>query len=112
MPARRKSELNYDQSDCDADIYAVLVKKEVQLRKSNRGTLHRAGPKRKDRDKWIHASYNGWIQFQRCIGGVMVTLIQAKNSQEEWQLLSSFIGFLDRHFREEISGVSLHYGDE
>lgn len=96
----------------DADIYALLVKKELELRKSNRGTLHRSGAKRRDREKWVHASYNGWIQFQRCIGGVTVALIQARNSQEQWQLLSSFIGFLDRHFREEISGINLHYSAE
>ena len=96
----------------DGDIYALLVKKEVELRKINRGTLHRTGPKRKDKEKWIHTSYNGWIQFQRCIGGVMVALIQARNRQEEWQLLTSFIRFLDRHFRDELSGINLHYREE
>ena len=94
-----------------ADVYALLVKKELELRKNKRGTLHRSGPKRRDHEKWTHAAYNGWIQFQRCIGGVTVALIQAKNAQDEWQLLSSFIGFLDRHFRKEISGISLQYGE-
>src|SRR4026207_1918024 len=96
----------------DEDIYALLVKKEVELRKTNRGTLHRVGSKRKDKEKWMHSSYNGWVQFQRCIGGVMVALIQARNPQEEWQLLTSFIGFLDRHFRGKISAINLHYREE
>jgi|SRR5436190_3442714 len=95
-----------------ADIYGLLVKKELELRRSNRGTLHRSGAKRRDREKWVHSSYNGWIQFQRCIGGVTVALVQARNSQDEWQLLSSFIGFLDRHFRDDMSGISLHYGED
>jgi len=34
------------------DVYALLTKKEIELRKRNQGTLHRAGPKRKEREKW------------------------------------------------------------
>lgn len=94
------------------NIYSLLIQKELSLRKQNKGTLHRYGPKVKDKDKWGHSSYNGWITFQRCLGGIVIALIQAKNSEDEWQLLTSFIGFLHRHFSDSISNIILTYGSE
>lgn len=91
------------------NIYSLLVKKELALRNKNQGTLHRSGGKKKGEDKWIHSTYPGWVRFQSCLGGVTVALVQSKNSETEWQLLSSFIGFLDRHFRDRISNISLTY---
>jgi hypothetical protein len=94
------------------DVYGLLIQKERTLRFKNQGTLHRAGPKRKDREKWAHSSYYGWIQFQRCLGGVTVAVIQSKNADSEWQLLTSFIGFLDRHFRDKLVSITLTYDEE
>lgn len=93
------------------DVYALLTQKERDLRFKNQGTLHRAGPKRKDREKWVHNTYYGWIQFQRCLGGMTVAVIQSKNADAEWQLLTSFIGFLDRHFRDELVSITLGYDE-
>lgn len=90
-------------------VYSLLIKKEIELRKRNQGTLHAAGSKRKGREKWRHSSYNGWIQFQKCLGGVVVAEVKARNAKDEWQLLSSFIGFLDRHFRDELASITLTY---
>jgi len=42
----------------------------------------------------------------------VVAQIQSKNSDGEWQLLSSFIGFLDRHFRAEVSTINISYESE
>lgn len=92
-----------------ANIYSLLVQKELSLRKANQGTLHRSGGKKKNEDKWVHNTYHGWIRFQHCLGGTMVALVQAKNADEEWQLLTSFIGFLDRHFRDSIANINLSY---
>ncbi|MCA9055748.1 MAG: hypothetical protein KDA75_18040 [Planctomycetaceae bacterium] len=91
------------------DLYGQFVAKEVSLRQKNQGTLHRKGPKKKGEEKWAHASYPGWVRFQKCLSGVAVAVIRAKDQNGEWQLLSSFIGFLDRHFREHISTISIAY---
>jgi hypothetical protein len=91
------------------NIYSLLIQKELALRQQNKGTLHRAGGKKKDEDKWVHNTYKGWIRFQKTLGGVTVALVQSKDPESEWQLLSSFIGFLDRHFRDSISNISLTY---
>jgi hypothetical protein len=85
------------------------LQKERQLRSKNRGTLHRAGPKRPNKEKWVHNSFKGWIQFQRCLGGVCVAMLQTRNPDEQWQLLTAFLGFLDRHFRAKISSAYLNY---
>jgi len=92
------------------DVYSLLVKKELALRKANRGTLHRSGPKRKDKDKWVHASYKGWIQFQRSVGGVVVAVVNSRDPDSQWQLLSSFLGFLHRHFDASIMTVTVTFG--
>ena len=93
-----------------ANLYGLLIKKEVSLRKSKKGTLHRASSKQKDREKWVHSQYHGWINLQKCLGGVTVAIVQSKSPASEWQLLSSFVGFLDRHFRDEIASINLTYG--
>jgi hypothetical protein len=90
-------------------IYGLLVKKELQLRNDRKGTLRRHGPKKLGDEKWTHKTYAGWIRFQKCLGGVLVAQVQSKTPKDEWQLLLSFIGFLDRHFRGQISSVNLSY---
>jgi hypothetical protein len=91
------------------NLYGLLVQKELTLRRMNRGTLHRQGPKKKNEEKWGHASKNGWIRFQNCLGHVLTATIQARDEDEEWQLLNSFIGFLDRHFRASIASILISY---
>jgi hypothetical protein len=96
----------------DANIYGLMVKKEVQLRQKNQGTLHRKGGKKRGEEKWVHNSYAGWIRFEKSLGGVAVALVQSKTPDAEWQLLSSLIGFLDRHFRGDIGAVNISYPNE
>ena len=90
-------------------LYSLLKKKELALRRKNQGTLHSSGPRRLGKEKWSHSSYKGWVQFQQCLGGVLVAQVQSRDSDAEWQLLTSFVGFLDRHFRKCISSISLNY---
>jgi hypothetical protein len=92
------------------DLYGLLVAKEVQLRQKNQGTLHRKGEKKRGNEKWTHATYPGWVRFQKCLGGVLVAQIHSKIPDGESQLLQAFIGFLDRHFRQELGTVAINYG--
>jgi hypothetical protein len=91
------------------NLYSLLTKKEVALRQKGQGTLHRSGNKMAGTEKWKHASFAGWITLQRCIGGTLAAVVQSKVPQEEWQLLTSFVGFLDRHFREHIATITICY---
>lgn len=94
------------------NVYRMLVSKERELRLKNRGTLHRGGAKQKGQDRWTHETYKGWVTLQKCLGGIVVARVQSKTPNEEWQLLTSFVGFLDRHFREAISAINLSYEAE
>lgn len=91
------------------NLYGMLVQKELALRKKNQGTLHRSGKKKAGVEKWVHNTKKGWIRFQKCLDGMLVATVQSLDAAAEWELLNSFIGFLDRHFRTEISNINLSY---
>jgi hypothetical protein len=48
-----------------ANLYGAMIAKEIELARRNAGTLHRSGPKLKDRAKWVHSKYPGWINLAR-----------------------------------------------
>jgi hypothetical protein len=91
------------------NLYNLLTRKEIALRKKNQGTLHRSGAKRSGTEKWKHSSYAGWINLQRCVGGTLAAVVQSKAADTEWQLLTSLVGFLDRHFRDHIASITISY---
>src|SRR5262245_14715977 len=90
------------------NLYRLLVGKELELRRRRRGTLHRSGPKRAGREKWTHASFPGRIDLQRGTDNTLAATVRSR-PDTEWQLLTSLIGFLHRHFRERISSVMIKY---
>jgi hypothetical protein len=92
------------------NLLGLLVRKEVELRRRRRGTLHRSGPKKPGREKWTHTSYPGWLSLQGGDGGSLAATVHSRAADSEWKLLTSLIGFLDRHFREEIASVTISYG--
>ncbi len=94
----------------DADLYGLLVEKERELRQAERGTLHRQGPRKRGQEKWVHASYKGYIRLQKGLGGVAVAEIHGRTGRDEWQLVTSLIGFLHRHFARKIASVHLRFG--
>jgi len=93
----------------EPNLFGSLRTKETALRREEKGTLHRAGKRKSGEEKWTHARYKGSIRFQKCLGGVVAAMIESNSETDEWQLLQSFVGFLYRHFRAEISSVSLSF---
>jgi hypothetical protein len=94
------------------NLYGLLVAKELDLRRKKKGTLHKSGKTPKNIQKWVHESesYPGWIRFQRCLGESVVAIVQSKKGPSvEWQLLTSFVGFLERHFRAQIGNISITF---
>lgn len=86
------------------NFYAMLAKKEPHLQ-----TFYRQGRKKRGEQKWKHTTYQGWVNLQEALGGVLVASVQAKNSDEEWKILKALIGLLDRHFREQVSNINISY---
>jgi hypothetical protein len=91
-------------------LFGQMVKKEIDLSDRGVGTFRRSGPKQRDRAKWSHSKYKGWINLSRTDGEVVTAEIRSlSRSADDWQLLHAFIGWLDRHFRQSIEALHIHY---
>src|SRR5262245_15756360 len=89
------------------NLFGLLVGKERDLRRKGRGTLHRSGARKAGRERWTHASYPGWIILERDDDGKLAASVHSRATDDEWKLLRSLIGFLDRHFRERIASITI-----
>lgn len=87
--------------DTDEKLKTLLNTKERELRGS-RTTLYRKGAGR-----WAHKRYKGWIGWNETKGGIVVAEIHSSDS--DWQLLQSFVGYLDRHLSDYIESITIIY---
>ena len=93
-------------------LYGGMVKRQNEILRKNKGTFYRSGRKVKDRAKWAHANYTGWINLARTEGEVVTAEIRSKSSsKDEWQLLQAFIGWMDRNFGNAIEAINIQYRD-
>ncbi len=92
-------------------LFRALVKKESELRRRKLGTWRRSGTRESNRARWKHSRYPGWVKLARGMGEVVQIEVRCPRGMEEseWQLLDSILGFLDRHFAENISSVHIYY---
>lgn len=97
---------------CEANLYGKMVKKEIELRKRNIGTLHASGGKKRNEEKWSHVKYDGWIRFSGSLAGSVIAVIRSRKAEAEGDLLTSFIGFVHRHFSDDIIGINITYSGE
>ena len=75
------------------NLISLIKKKEIELRRNKRGTLHPVKPNR-----WKHVSYKGFIDFHKANKDISIFELKQKSTEtNDWQLLHSFLGFLDRH---------------
>jgi len=87
------------------NLYSLIKRKEVELRRKKRGTLYRVKPNR-----WKHVSYKGFIDFYKANRDISIFELKQKSTESnDWQLLHSFLGFLDRHFHAEIQSITILY---
>ena len=93
----------------DENLYGQMLEKERDLRNKGQGTLHIHGPKKRNQQTWTHVSYHGKVKFQKCLSNTIVAEVSSRNQDQEWQLLGSFIGFLDRNFRDIIENINISY---
>ena len=91
-------------------LFGAIVKKEVELCRKGKGTFYRSGAKERDRAKWSHSTYKGWIKLERTTGEVVAAEVKSlQKGGYEWQLLHAFVGFLDRHFGDRIGAINIQY---
>ena len=90
--------------DCD-NFLSLLKQKQRDLRKIKRGTFLRVTASR-----WKHVSYSGYIDFHKAHKSISIFEIKTKaTNANDWQLLHSFLGFLDRHFHQEMESITILY---
>jgi hypothetical protein len=90
-------------------LYGAMIRKQAEIRRAGRGTFSRAGARRRGRARWTHVRYKGSIALQA--GAVDAVNVEIKSPErgDEARLLSSFLGWLDRHFGDELSSVNIEY---
>ena len=91
-------------------LYRMLVDKEAAIRKNKRGTYIRVGPKTRDRARWRHKNFRGSVQLAKRDDSEVVTVsIRAPTAEDERKLLSSFLGFVDRHSGDQVATITIQY---
>ena len=89
------------------NLISLIKKKEIELRRNKRGTLHPIKPNR-----WKHVTYKGFIDFYKANKDISIFELKQKSTESnDWQLLHSFLGFLDRHFHKDIESITILYRD-
>ena len=84
-------------------LKALLKAKERALRGSSTTFV------RQKEGRWRHKKYAGWIKWDEAHGGVLVAEVRTLDGTSEWQLLQAFVGYLDRHFAEQIESIAITY---
>jgi hypothetical protein len=90
-------------SGIETKLKTLLRNKAAELRRKPTA-FHRDR-----RGRWKHVKYPGWINLAETSGGILIAEIHTKVEKAEWQLLQSFIGYLDRHVGENIESISIYY---
>jgi len=88
-------------------LYGAIVKKEAAIRKNNRGTFVRAGRATQSATKWSHRRYKGSISLAH--GDDETVTARVRSASEEWQMLSAFLGWINRHFGDKVTAVNITY---
>ncbi len=91
-------------------LYRAMAAREVELSRKDQGTFRRSAPKEKNRAKWTHIRYPGWIKLRRGMGEEVQIEVRSRRKGSEWQLLQAILGFVDRHFGNKIRAIHIQYG--
>ncbi len=92
-----------------ARLYGAMIKKQAEIRKAGRGTFSRAGARKRHAARWTHVRYKGSILLEPGLSEAVEVAIKSPERGDEARLLSSFLGWLDRHFGDELSSVNIQY---
>jgi len=90
-------------------LYGAMIKKQAEIRRSGRGTFSRAGARKRSAARWTHVRYKGSVQLEPALSDAVTVEIKSTERGDEARLLSSFLGWLDRHFGDELSSVNIQY---
>lgn len=92
-----------------AGLYGAMVKKQAEIHQNGRGTFVRGRSRTRNAAHWTHLRYKGSLDFKRGEEEAVSVRIKSSDHGDEARLLSSFLGWLDRHFGKQISSVNIQY---
>jgi hypothetical protein len=90
-------------------LYGAMIKKQAEIHRNGRGTFSRAKARKRNAARWTHVRYRGSITFEAIAENAVEAAIKSPDSGDEARLLSSFLGWLDRHFGTQLSSVNIDY---
>jgi hypothetical protein len=90
-------------------FFSDIVEKQDDIRRNGRGTFTRKGPKRRGSARWTHAKFKGSVDLARGPSDVVTAKIKSRASGDEQKLASAFLGWIDRHFGDELVAVTINY---
>jgi hypothetical protein len=90
-------------------LYGAMIRKQAEIRRAGRGTFSRAGARRRGGARWTHVRYKGSVALEPGAKEAVNVEIKSPERGDEARLLSSFLGWLDRHFGDQLSSVSIQY---
>ncbi len=90
-------------------LYSAMMKKQAEIRRRGRGTFSRARAGKRNAARWTHVRYKGSINLAEGPSEAVAAVIRSPDRGDEARLLSSFLGWLDRHFGEHLSAVNIKY---
>lgn len=92
-----------------ARLYGALVAKEAAIREKGRGTYARVGRKVRGSTRWKHKMYKGSVQLTHGDAEIVTAKVRARTPEDERRLLSSFLGFVDRHSGDHVDTITIQY---
>ena len=90
-------------------LYGAMIRKQAEIRRHGRGTFLRARVRKRSTARWTHVRYKGSISFASGPSEAVEVAIQSPDRGDEARLLSSFLGWLDRHFGKQLSSIKIEY---
>jgi len=90
-------------------LYGAMIKKQAEISKRGRGTFSRAGARKRGAARWTHVRYKGSINLEPGTAEAVKVAIKSPERGDEARLLSSFLGWLDRHFGDRLVSVNIQY---
>lgn len=91
-------------------LYGAMIRKQAEIRRRGRGTFSRVGARKRNAARWTHVRYKGSVALEPGAADAVKVEIKSPERGDEARLLSSFLGWLDRHFGEQLSSVNIQYG--
>jgi hypothetical protein len=92
-----------------AHLYDTLVDREAAIQRKGRGTYTRVGRKVRGSTRWKHKMYRGSVQLSHDKSEVVIAKVRATTAEDERRLLSSFLGFVDRHSGDHVDTITIQY---